>query len=77
MVLPEKLQPKAIELAHRGSNPGISGVQGRLRYHFFFNNMQSKVKELMKILGPCNLKENMWPNHTSYSTNKMLGVCGR
>ena len=55
MVLPEKLQPKAIELAHRGSHPGISGLERRLRYQFFFHNMQSKVKELMKTCEPCNI----------------------
>ena len=35
MILPESLQETAIELAHRGAHPGQSGIERRLRYHFF------------------------------------------
>ena len=36
IVLPEKLQTLAMELAHRGSPPGQTGIQRRLRFLFFF-----------------------------------------
>lgn len=50
IILPEKLQETAIQLAHRGSHPGISSMERRLRSHFFFHNMQSKV---MKFVNTC------------------------
>ena len=37
IILPEKLQQKAIELAHKGSNPGKSQMERQLRSHFFFH----------------------------------------
>ena len=55
IVLPEKLQTMAIELAHRGSHPGISGLERRLRYHFFFHDLQRKVKEAVKSCEECNI----------------------
>ena len=35
IILPQSLQKRAIELAHRGSHPGEIGLQQRLRYHSF------------------------------------------
>ena len=32
-----------MELAHKGSHPGKSQIERRLRSHFFFHDMQSKV----------------------------------
>ena len=55
IILPEKLQETAINLAHRGSHPGISGLERRLRYHFFFHDLQKKVQEQMKDCEPCNI----------------------
>ena len=43
IILPESLHLQAIELAHRGSHPGETGIQRRLRYHFFFHNLNDKV----------------------------------
>ena len=48
IVLPESLQMKAIELAHRGAHPGQSGLLRRLRYHFFFHNMDKQGKEFVE-----------------------------
>ena len=42
-ILPEVLQKKVLKLAHKGSHPGISSMERRLRTRFFFHNMQSKV----------------------------------
>ena len=39
IVLPTELQQKAISLAHRGAHPDQSGIERRLRYHFFFHGM--------------------------------------
>ena len=55
MVLPESLQSTAIELAHRGSHPGRSGIERRLRYHFFFHNMFDKVKEFVESCETCSV----------------------
>ena len=46
IVLPETLQIKAIELAQ-------SGLQRRLRYHFFFHGMDTKVKEFVESCQNC------------------------
>ena len=35
IILPESLQDTVIQLAHRGSHVGQSGLERRLRYHFF------------------------------------------
>ena len=43
IILPESLQLEAIQLAHKGSHPGEIGIQRRLRYHFFFHDLNEKV----------------------------------
>ena len=55
LVLPTSLQPLAIELAHRGSHPGRSGIERRLRYLFFFHNMFSKVKDFVQECDVCSV----------------------
>jgi hypothetical protein len=55
IILPESLQSAAIQLAHRGSHPGRSGIERRLRYHFFFHNMHSKVKQFVENCKACNI----------------------
>ena len=55
MVLPESLQDTAIQLAHRGSHPGRSGIERRLRYHFFFHSMYEKVKQFIQQCKECSL----------------------
>ena len=52
IILPEALQALAIELAHRGSHTRQSGMERRLRAHFFFHDMESKVE---KFLSNCHL----------------------
>ena len=54
IVLPESLQQKAIELAHRGAHPGQNGMERRLRYHFFFHNMFHKVEQFVKACDGCS-----------------------
>ena len=55
MVLPDSLQSLAIELAHRGSHPGRSGIERRLRYHFFFHDMFAKVKKFVESCEDCSV----------------------
>ena len=54
IVLPEALQQTAINLAHRGSHPAQSGMERRLRCHFFFHDMDKKVSEFLASCLMCN-----------------------
>ena len=53
IILPEALQSLAISLAHRGSHPMQNGIERRLRFHFFFHDMQKKVAEFVKTFQTC------------------------
>ena len=53
MVLPASLQPMAIQLAHRGSHPAQSGMERRLRSHFFFHDMDKKVSDFLSTCQLC------------------------
>ena len=55
IVLPESLQKKAVELAHRGTHAGQSGLTRRLRQHFFFHDMAKKVESFVKQCEGCSL----------------------
>ena len=55
IVLPESLQLRAIELAHRGAHPGQSGIGRRLRYHFFFHGLFDKVKKFVEQCKECSM----------------------
>lgn len=53
IILPSSLHATAIELAHRGSHPGQSGMVKRLRYHFFFHDMGKKVADYVSSCISC------------------------
>ncbi len=53
IILPQSLQKRAIELAHRGNHPGEIGLQQRLRYHFFFHDMNMKVQKFVSSCPDC------------------------
>ena len=55
IVLPSILQDTAIQLAHRRAHPGQSGLERRLRYHIFFQNMSTKMVEFVKSCNHCNM----------------------
>ena len=55
IILPEKLQQKAIELAHKGRHQGKSQMERQLRSHFFFHDMQSKVMDYVNICIDCKI----------------------
>ena len=55
IALPSNLQDTAIRLAHRGAHPGQSGLERRLRYHFFFHNMSKKIEEFVKSCNHCSM----------------------
>ena len=50
IILPESLQETAIQIAHRGSHPGQSGIERRLRSHFFFHNMLQEVQKYCQVV---------------------------
>ncbi|CAB3984514.1 Retrovirus-related Pol poly from transposon [Paramuricea clavata] len=54
IILPTKLQEKAIQIAHKGAHPGQEGLKRRLRYHFF-HGMDKKVEEFVKSCSDCNV----------------------
>ena len=53
IILPESLHEVAINLAHRRSHPGQTGLERRLRYHFFFHDMQKKVQRYVSQCLAC------------------------
>ena len=53
IILPESLHETAINLAHRGSHPGQSGIERRIRYHFFFHDLQKKVHKYIQNCSAC------------------------
>ena len=55
IILPESLQLLAIKLAHQGSHPGQSSMERRLRYHFYFHQMNMKVEKFVKECTDCNI----------------------
>ena len=55
IILPEKPQEKAIELAHEFSLPGKSQMERRLRSTFFFHDMQSKVIDYVNTSIDCRI----------------------
>lgn len=56
-ILPLKLQREAISLAHKGSHPGVSQMERRLRCHFFFHDMQQKVLQYVDSCIDCKTSE--------------------
>ena len=53
MVLPKSLQLAAIKLAHHGSHTRQSGMERRLRSHFFFHDMQQQIKDYIDKCTDC------------------------
>ena len=58
IILPESLQTSAITLAHQGSHPGLSSMERRLRFHFFFHDLQNKVSKVLDSCTDCKLFSN-------------------
>ena len=55
MILPKSLHLEAIKLAHQGSHTGQSGIQRRLRYHFFFHDMNKFVEQFVTTCPDCQI----------------------
>ena len=53
LIFPKSLQQDAINLAHQGAHPGQSGVLRRLRYHFFFHDMDKMVSQTLSKCHDC------------------------
>ena len=73
IILPEALQEKALALAHQGSHPSQSALQSRLRFHFFFYDMNNMVQKLVEKCENCQLftdKKTMEPIQPHCVPNK-------
>ena len=55
IILPESLHLQAIQLAHRSSHPGETGIQKRLRYHFFFHELNDEVHNHIATCKDCQV----------------------
>ena len=49
IVLPSSLHAVALEKAHQGGHPGMNGLKRRLRSHFWFPKMDTKIE--LKVAG--------------------------
>ena len=47
IVLPERLHKLALDKAHQGGHPGMTGLKRRLRSHFWFPQMDSKIESMV------------------------------
>ena len=66
IILPQKLQTKAIEKAHQGGNPGMSGLKRRIRMHFWFPGMDHHRCKITNMLRMSDVhKENNEISHNS------------
>ena len=80
IVLPESLQQKSIELAHRGAHPAQSGLVKRLRAHFYFHEMDKMTKDFVEECIECNTftnkkaKETIQPHKTTDKCWKKFAV---
>ena len=69
LILPDSLQPLAIQLCHRGSHPGQSSMQRRLRSHFFFHDMNFKIEKFIHECKDCfHRQENKCTSTPTSST---------
>ena len=55
IILPDTLQSLAIQLSHQGSHPRQCSIERRLRYHFFFHNMNTKVSSYLAKCVECSI----------------------
>ena len=58
IILPDSLQNHANQLAHRGNHSGRSGLERRLRSHFFFFDLNEKVKQFVEHCSDCQIFTN-------------------
>ena len=55
IILPEVLKTPALRKAHQGGHPGETRLKQRLRAHFWFPKMSSRIKEYVQKCSPCQL----------------------
>ena len=63
IVLPEALHDLAIEKAHQGAHPGMSGMKRRLRTHFWFPKMDDVIEEFVSKCEECQMFTNKRTKH--------------
>ena len=71
ILLPQSLYHVALEKAHQGGHPGMNGLKRRLRSHFWFPKMDSKIESKVASCKHCTMftnkttREPMQPHKTS------------
>ena len=55
IVLPESLQSRALQLAHRGVHPGQGGMERWVRSHFYVQKLTEKVTERFGSCKDCQI----------------------
>ena len=58
IILPDSLQNHAIQLAHGGNHLERSGLERRLRSHFFFLDLNEKKKQFVEHCSDCQIFTN-------------------
>ena len=53
IILPEALIEGAMNKAHQGSHPGISSMKRRLRAHFYFPRLSTRITEYVNNCEKC------------------------
>ena len=53
IILPEALIERAMSKAHQGSHPGITAMKRRLRAHFYFPKLSSRITEYVNNCEKC------------------------
>ena len=80
IVLPASLHEVAINKAHQGGHPGMNGLKRRLRSHFWFPKMDSKVESTVAGCKLCTMftnkttREPLRPHKTSDEAWKDVSV---
>ena len=80
IVLPASLHKVAIDKAHQGGHPGMTGLKRRLRSHFWFPEMDSKIEAKVTSCHNCKLftnkttREPIQPHNTTDEAWKDVSV---
>ena len=63
IILPKALYNTAMEKAHQGAHPGMSGMKRRLRSHFWFPQMDLEIEKFVNGCGNCQMFTNKRTKH--------------
>ena len=66
IVLPERLHDTALQKAHQGGHPGMNGLKRRLRSHFWFPKINSKIEAKVASCQHCTMFTNKTTHEPTY-----------